>query len=261
MKPVKPVPVDRLKLLKNDGRAAQGFRDDLRAARSQVLADAEGFLVVVAAIERLGKWLNPTGENMGSHERMLIALVTITGVGDADVFSKDLCVLRESRNDASHGGAAARHAASEALRVSIVLEGALTVLHPARWGDVTAEQVMTRNPVVAEPWQLIAEVRRVMLTCGFTALPYRSLRESRWTVITDEELAGWLNEGHENRKQRLESEVHRAVAAGLKCTGATPVLRDEKIAALCMRRGLRLVVDTKDIGGNLLGVIAPSDLL
>jgi hypothetical protein len=245
-------------------QAAVAFRDGLRDARSEVLADAEGFMVVVASIERLGKWLAPGGTGFGQYEHGLRLLVQATGVADVPAFARDLCVLRESRNDTAHGGAAARHAADEALRVSVVLEEALMVLHTG-WDNVTAEHVMTRNPVVAEPWQLVAEVRRVMLTRGFTALPYRAALTEPWKVVSDEALARWLHqrdaEGELRRRAGPRLDFASATAQGLAVEDAAAVGRDAPVAVVAQRRGLRLVTTDGTAMGHLLGVIAPADLL
>lgn len=256
-------PAQRLDELAGNHTATIAFRDALRAPRSEVLADAEGFMVVVAAVERLGKWVTPGGNSFSRYERGLQLLVQRAGVHDTAAFARDLCVLRESRNDTAHGGAAARHATDEALRVSMVLEEALTVLN-VQWKDVTAEHVMTRNPVVAEPWQLVADVRRVMLTRGFTALPYRAGEAEPWSLITDEALAAWLNPaGSEGRAGRKNQTVAQALAAGLNPDLAEPamVAPDDVVGVVAGKRGLRLVTEGRCRKGSLLGVIAPADLL
>lgn len=169
--------------------ASLAFRDELRDARSAVLADAEGFMADVIAVESLGHWLNPEGRGLGDYIGPLVALVVRTDVADPDASSRDLCVLRGSRSDSAHGGVAARHVADEALCVSVPLKGAVTDLHPARWTCVTAREVMTANPTVAWPWQQVGEVRRVTLTRGFTALPYRASDQDSWRLLTDDWLA------------------------------------------------------------------------
>jgi len=254
-------PAERLDELAGNRTATLAFRDTLRDARSEVLADAEGFMVVVAAIERVGKWVTPSGNSFSRYERGLQLLVERAGVHDTAAFAGDLCVLRESRNDTAHGGAAARHATDEALRVGMVLEEALTVLN-VQWKDVTAEHVMTRNPFVAEPWQLVADVRRVMLTRGFTALPYRAGEGEPWSLITDEALAAWLNPtGSEGRKARQNQTVEKALGSGLNLAKPAMVAPDDVVGVVAGKRGLRLVTKGRRRKGNLLGVIAPADLL
>lgn len=256
-------PSERLNALAEPDKrdAALAFRDALRDARSEVLADAEGFMAVVSAIERLGKWLTPGGDSFSRYERGLQLLVAKTGVADVPGFARDLCVLRESRNDTAHGGAAARHAADEALRVSMVLEEALTVLHIG-WEQVTAEHVMTRNPVVAESWQLVADVRRVMLTRGFTALPYRKSSKGPWWVITDDALAMWLNREGGKHRQGAKAVEMRVVARGRGVLArASIVPGGEKAATVAGRRSFCLVTRDGSASGDLLGVIAPADLL
>lgn len=258
-----PTPAERLEELAGNRTATLAFRDALRDARSEVLADAEGFMVVAAAVERLGKWINPKGTSLFAHERGLQLLVERAGVHDTAAFAQDLCVLRESRNDTAHGGTAARHATDEALRVSMVLEEALTVMS-VEWKDVTAEHVMTRNPVVAEPWQLVADVRRVMLTRGFTALPYRGNDKEAWRVITDESLMRWLHQsvdGHLRRSSGLRAEVRAAVVEGLVTDVPHAFPAQTTVVETAGSWGLRLVTSDGTLTGALLGVIAPADLL
>lgn len=255
---------DALKIRSGLRDAASAFRDSLRDARSEVLADAEGFMAVVAAVERLGKWLNPRGNGFGTYEHGLRLLVQTTGVAEVPGFARDLCVLRESRNDTAHGGSAARHAADEALRVSMVLEEALTVLHTG-WENVTSEHVMTRNPVVAEPWQLVTDVRRVMLTRGFTALPFRATVSEPWRLVTDDVLVAWLHEGMPDgksaRQHRLKLDLASAVAQGLNVVAPSVVAPESTVASVAAEMGLRLVTARGEAAGHLLGVIAPADLL
>src|SRR5690606_10974343 len=120
------------------------------------------------------------------------------------------------------------------------------------------------NPVVAEPWQLVADVRRVMLTRGFTALPYRAGEGEPWSLITDEALAAWLNpaEAPTLRAGRQRESVEDAVTAGLERVKAPAVVAlDQRVGQVAAMRGLRLVTFDGLLTGNLLGVIAPADLL
>ncbi len=258
--------------LKEYPKARRDLRDALRDARHAVLADSEGFMVVVSAIERLGKWLHPGGNSLSRYEQALIRLVRQTGVADIDDFRRELCVLRESRNDQAHGGVAARHATQEALRVSCTLEEALTAMSAtqngrATWQEVLAKDVMSRGPVTAAGWQLITDIRRTMLIHGFTALPCRVGGE-RWRLLVDAHLAAWLNQSAQNRRDRLGTLLRDAVKAEQALELIEAAVFDGKasladVATTMAEKGapLGLVTHEGKDTGELLGVIAPADLM
>jgi hypothetical protein len=251
------IPMRRLRI---EPAVCRSFLSDLRTARLRVLADAEDVLSVVSAIERLGKWLNPDGDNLGAYEQHLSQLARCAVVSADEAFPRHIAVLRMSRNDYAHGGAAARHMAHEALRVSLTLEEALMTQNTS-WSNIKAEDIMVRNPATAERWQLIADIRQTMLVHGFTSLPTLDGSPTKWKLVTDGLLARWLNQPNQppdGRKKRLSATLEHARKEGLQVLEAETAKPGDTIAKICGNSALTLVLVES---GRLLGVISPADVL
>lgn len=239
-------------------RQRHSFRVGLRSARAQVQADAEGFQVIVHQIERLGRHLVPKGAGLGDYTASLVELVKRgSSSNQAEQFRRRLFLLKESRNDAAHQGSHARHAALEAGDVALMLEEAMS---PA-WETLEARDVMVRNPVVAEPWHTLRDVRQQMLLHAFTCIPVES--DGKWYLLRDSWLAWWVSRGSGNPRKA----TYRSTVAQVATHLGNPV---ETIAAsaqlggvdlLLLEHGLLLVHDERHPDHPLVGVIAASDLL
>src|SRR6266853_4206847 len=125
------------------------FLDQLREARAIALRDAEAFEEIVFVLERLGGLLcssvcparkkNKKGEDKtvglahkGKHlikqanDYSLLANEVPSNFPDLHMsFEKLFHLVKESRNDAMHEGAFARHLTTHAVELSIILEDSL----------------------------------------------------------------------------------------------------------------------------------------
>jgi hypothetical protein len=234
------------------------FRDSLRSARAKVHADAEGFEVVVHAIERLGRHLNPQGDGLAKYHDALIALVEAAELKVGDLEHR-LFLLRQTRNDAAHQGSYARNAAREAVHVALRLEEALTVC----WADIEVQHLMVRGAITAQPGDTLGDVRRAMLEHAFTAIP--AFVEKRWCLITDRwlaaELAGKNKGPREAVLQRKVAELSDDEVTLLAVVAIQPSTRVSSLAgAGHLQHALTLVARDAD-AGVLEGVVAPADLL
>ncbi len=240
-----------------------GLRDGMRAARAAVQSDAESFHTLLYAIERLGKRLEPNGHGLGDYRAVLIGLVRFTeafAVEDVCDFEKALFLLSKARNDEQHTGAHARSLAKESVRASLVLEAALSL----GWPDIEVRDVMTRNPTTAELWHTLRDVRTTMLANAFTALPLW-VEERGWHLLTDEWLAGLLvGNGETKRSEILGRRVADFVQNGtVEALGPVlPTTAETRLRACTFWPWrLLLVVEDTQKPKQLLGVVAPADLL
>jgi CBS domain-containing protein len=275
---------DDLKRLFNDPQLRFRLRARLREARSAVQADAEGFEVVVHAIESVGRALNPSGRSLYGYANHIITLITGQRVqrsaedeSDPKVSKNDLetqlFLLRNTRNDFAHEGVHARQAADLAVGLSLLLEDALST----SWTNITLRDLMVRRPVVADGSDTLREVRRVMLANAFTALPVRRLDGSgkppsspAWKLITDAWLAKQVvgcDIGCRNKKLGARvRELYTLLPDARTCRPSMTL--EELLQELhdCSLPPLLLVVTASDdsekhSSEELLGVVAPSDLL
>jgi len=249
---------DALTALDGNAWARAKLRRELRAARSAVLADAEGFEVVVHAIEAAGKTLNPRGSNLNQYIPWLRHLVeTAHGWADGDKRSRRLearlFLLRQTRNDHAHQGVHARNAADEAVEVALLLEDALSF----SWMDVRLADVMVRRPVVADGDDTLGEIRRTMLSHSFSFVPVRL--EGSWRLVSErwiaDQVVGKPRSGRDAEFARpisdFEGQLDEAQVFGedVPTTELPTPLPD-----------LLLVAETRTAKA-LLGVVSPSDLL
>jgi len=218
------------------------------------LADAEGFLPLIQAVEEVGAYLtNGQGRpTLAGYSPALVALAS-QATADTTLFPSLLDALREARNDAAHLGASARRISVQATDVAVILEDAL--MNHAKLKLV--EHYMVDGPICAEEWQTVSMVRATMLRSQFSALPYR--KGSKWYLLTDAAIVRFLAE---ERSTRLHLTVGDAIANEPKLH--LELAQCEVLGSFLepLRAGTHLrpvlVVDEKS---NLHGILTPFDLL
>ncbi len=235
-------------------KAAVVFRDRLRAGRATALADAEGYLELLLAIEELGRFVanRADARGLGDYSAALAALASEASV-EARGFPPLLDALREARNDAAHLGAAARRTTTQAIDVAVFLEDALA--NHAKLKLV--EHYMVEGPICAEPWQTLSMVRKTMLRSQFSTLPYR--RGKTWHVLTDATVVRFLSS---ERKHRLNLTIEEALELP-KDPLALAVANVVSLGTLVdpLRSEESLPVFVLDDAHNLRGILTPFDLL
>lgn len=242
---------------------ARHFRDELKAARAAVLADAEAYVLPLNAFERLGRYLRPTAFGMKKVEDALASVAAESGlVADGDErfhhlhrsFQALFTSVREARNDAMHVGARARHLTTHAVEVCLILEDALQTRL------TTVGDFMVRDPVVAERWQPVSHVRHKMLENSFTFIPLApEPTNGRWDLLADHHMARFLRVEWKERKKRLRMSVAEALETGLTCSPADVLAPEMPADEAVGRLGDQpvLVMD----GPRLLGILTAFDLL
>jgi hypothetical protein len=135
----------------------------LRDARYLVPRDAEAFHEAAMVLEHVGQVL--CGEirtGLGKYKREIVGLALQTNRHTPQEVGILFEVVRAARNDAVHVGAFARHLSTRLIDLILILEEA--IMSQTR----KVEDLMVRNPVVAEPWQLVAHVRSTILANSFS---------------------------------------------------------------------------------------------
>jgi hypothetical protein len=248
------------------------FRDALREARATAQRDAEGFGDIVHVLERLGAYLRPgVSRNNGNglwHARQVIAEIARQSPFADEI--PDACrsfhtpfetlyeQVKDSRNDAFHEGAVARHLTGDAIILALILEDAL-ISDAKSIGDY-----MIRQPVCAELWQPLSFIRQIMLVNSFSHLPVKATtgQTVRWSLLSDTSVAQFTRTTSKNERfERLRMSLANAIEAGLELREASilpPSTTIEDALAVC--NGLPiLVADAAD--EVLLGFATPFDLL
>jgi predicted transcriptional regulator len=168
------------------------FRDQLRAARAGALLDAESFYPLVAALERLGAALMPTGKNLGAFRDDLLS---VAGQAPASPVDSDdranfmpldvlFLAVKNGRNDAVHQGAFARHLVRHCVQLALLVEDGLMA------DSRCVADFMVRDAVCAEPWQQVAVARQRMLIGSYSYLPIWISDE--WRLLSDHAVASYL---------------------------------------------------------------------
>jgi hypothetical protein len=207
------------------------LRTQFMQARAKAQADAEGFQDILFAVERLGFLLTRSYRLKGEHGRLNDFAPCIEQfVAVADVapdnrdwhipFAELFKIVRHARNDALHQGAFARHLASHAITLALIIEEALLDIV-----QLVVEHYMVRDPVCALAAQPLSFIRQVMLANSFSYLPaYLEVDgTSSWYLIADYDLARYVgNESGRSRRKRLAQTVTEAMQPAGSDAAGTP---------------------------------------
>lgn len=248
------------------------FRERLREARYNALADAEGFQQICFAIESLGKRLTERGVGLGSFrnslERLSSFSLLLPPPGDQDNrclknFDALFIGLKEARNDAMHSGAYARHIARDAVTLCLVLEDALMVAGKSNDAMIrmTVGDFMVSTPVLVKPWHSVEYARQLMLLNSFSYLPI--WHQGQWWLISDRAVAQYLRPAWPARIQ-LQMRLDQAKGDGLRFISVETVNKNNLVKNLLTQEkqpGLWLVVDDICPEGELIGVLSPFELM
>ena len=238
------------------------FARQLRAARAQVQADAEGYVAVAIAVEQLGAALGAKG-GMAAAERCIIKALSLSSDwtrGDCETPSLACAYdrVRRARNIAVHEGAMSRVVAAHAIHLTIGLEVALM-----KFVDTEAARTwMVANPTVAHPWMTVAQVRSALLAGGFSALPIWC--GDAWHLVRDVDVVAYLP-CDPLGKERVKDVACADGGATLQIHRAPLVVRpNECVQALkgtYWESGWPALVVSDHDCARLVGILTPHDLL
>lgn len=244
------------------------LRKNLQKARYRVLEDGENWLVIVQAIEVVGKVVSSQPPNgFGDLIEPLQKFVNKHHPGQGKEDFEDLLnEVKRVRNDMAHTGAAARAAAKIATMVGIYLEDTLMAASGA--GD-NVKAYIQKEVVRTYTWQRLEECRRLMLTHSFSYLPIKIGTE--WKLLTDVNLAKYLAQAKSNRKWKKlmweTVECAKEKAGGeekkleLECVKTVEQTDSKKCALDKMSGTAAIVTEGEGKNKDLAGIITPFDLL
>lgn len=237
--------------------AAAVLRRDLRTAVTNYATDHSTLAQLLQAIERVAKYA--CGQPCGGFKEARRPLRKLVKSNAPYMFETTGLVgwrwpalyeaVRTGRNDTMHSGTAAALTGTRAVTLALVLMEAL-MNHRADT-EKTVGQLMVSNPVCAESWQTLADVRRTMLTNDYTALPLRDggCREpGTWKILSAECLGRYLVEDRERMKETVgQTRLHATPTP--TATPSTPVKEAEELPLVVVENG------------RLLGIVTAFDLL
>ena len=125
------------------------------------------------------------------------------------------------------------------------------------------EDIMVRNPVVAETWHMVANARRELLANSFSFLPI--LYDGKWQLIADYEMMRFLRKPSDLSKNdrlslvldmTIKEESIRLISVKTCAPSDTVIYLTEIIESLPV-----LVIQEFDGKPKLLGIVTPFDLL
>lgn len=246
--------------------SARAFRLELQAARENAIKDAEAFDGIIHVIERLGILLSGKVAALGKFGPCLKALAGISPLANVmpreqhTPFDLLYDMVTQSRNDALHIGAFARHLTTHAIELALVLEDALRIKMNM---NKTVSDFMIRNPVCAHLWQPVSFVRQIMLTNSFSYLPVRD-DDGKWRLVVDLEIARYL-QTRSNRNVCLATPLENA--EGITLPEAKRVCVTNSVEEALERlndetfKGQPLLVFRNDTCNELEGILTSFDLL
>jgi CBS domain-containing protein len=265
--------------------AAVYFLNQLRQARYAVLRDAEAVDALIHVFERMGMFLLGNIGDLGHYQGVLGGLAGRSPLAREMErtlhipFNKLFESVREARNSAMHEGAYARHLASHAVKLALVLEDALmndldrsgeTMASNLRLKDALMNEIgdlMVSHPVCAEMWQPLSFIRQTMLENSFSFLPVKMTTgaTSSWKLVCDLEVARYLHAAGttEERKQRLLEPLKDAVQKtdALQLQDTIPCQANGCFRTLLRDRKALPILVVREGAAELLGIVTAFDLL
>jgi hypothetical protein len=245
--------------------SANYFRLQLQSARENALKDAEAFDEIIHVVERLGSFCANKIGSLSNYEECLTNLSLLSPLAEAvpkkwrtvHIPFKELFeIVKDSRNDAFHIGAFARHLTKHSIELSLILEDALKMIVNSSF----ISDYMIQNPICAKLWQPISLIRQQMLSNSFTYLPIQD-KDNKWFLISDIEVAKYLQcNSKTQRKERLAKSIQEATEINL--SPAICVLSDSTVNSILENFDGKPILAFQDESySELTGILTAFDLL
>ena len=234
------------------------FLSKLRDARALILRDAESFHEAATVLEQLGQVIGRKMKNgLAEYENEIVELVMPASKEPEESVRRLFTIVREARNKAVHEGAYARHLNSRLVDLLLIIEEAIMA------NMERVEELMVRNPIVAEPWHLVGHVRRTMLANSFSNLPYYHQCDvnGKWLILRDTAI---IRVARTRGKPGLSMPIAEAVSDDILETAQATTCNPETLIDDLLSKIDRdpvLVVQQIDSEERLLGIITAFDLL
>lgn len=231
----------------------------LREARALVLRDAESFHEASMVLERVGQVLcGEIRKGLSQYRDELVTKAVEAEGVEQEYVERLFYTVKDARNMAVHEGAWARNFNSRLVDLILILEQAIMK------NMKTAADIMVRNPIVAETWQMIGHIRQTMLANSFSSLPV--LVNSQWFFISDAMVMSYLRNTKNGRvNEKLLStqlgtanEQKEIPLLEARCFSPTTELKD---LVTKMDAGAALITENTINPPRLLGIVTSFDLL
>ena len=251
------------------------FRREFQVARAKVQADAEDYMAVWQVVESLGKYLkanNYADELADLKAGKALLNIFFPSPKSVPISYQRLC---KARNAHVHEGAVSRTLGTHAMRLSLDMEEAL-MKEMKKLNDSNDQSVkawMVPEPVVAQPWHTVSEIRVTLLSGGYSALPFWWKKEEKqkegWYFIRDISVVRYLRSKGDPHCA-LSSVVHECEKCAPKklclVPCKSPIKPDTSVQSLLKNGAFKnelpiLVVDSSVDPSRLLGILTPHDLL
>ena len=254
--------------------AARGLRGDLKSALTGFANGRGSVETVLHEIERIAKYVsNEPDITLGRARKAMKRLVRenasallcdtgLPGVHWDDLYSG----VVNGRNDLCHTGTEAALVGARVATLATVLLVALTALAKSdRIGSV--KDVMVSNPICAQGWQTLADLRRTMLVNDYSALPLSRgpNEDGTWGCVRAEEVAAFLaSEGDGAWGRMLADALSDVCDSSMSVFRAIVVQEEAPLSTLLGEAAPLLpVVVTRPVAGQseLVGIVTAFDLL
>jgi len=240
------------------------FSKEFRDARARALADSEGWQSLIFVFERLAKFVTRCQRTtIGTPEAAQVFFQIIGRNQEDDPATNPhvkllLQQVVVGRNSEFHGGAAARRFARHCVEFSFLLEEGLKEIMNKNLGSVMSSPVIS-----VETWQMLADLRRLMLENSFTWIPLR--KDDVWRVVSDHALICYLRKNPEALKTKTVEaalcEENGLVAPPLEIFYKGRETQNEELLVSLTARPV-LVSSTNEPSANrVIGIVTAFDLL
>lgn len=231
------------------------FLSRTREARTMVLRDSESFHLAVCVIEHIGQAIS--GAIRGGLKHYEVEILNLIAQHTSHDWTETLPLfdlIRQARNDSVHGGAYIRQHTAKLNQLLVMLDEALMA------DLLEAKDLMVATPVFVQPWQQVAEIRRLMLANSFSYIPVVDLPTNPNAVVSEVALAKMLCVGSTDRRTRMSLSLIDAIQQDIlkpeDAPTCTPTTKKRDI--LSQIEHLPTLVKEN---GRLVGIITAFDIL
>ena len=243
------------------------YRDKLRNARYEALANSEGFLSICFVLEDLGIRQVGIQKSIGGYQQAITRLVPRKSRKVEaryqhlfSPFSVLYETVRNARNDAMHTGSYARHVTARAIELCIILEDSL--MSSVDFLDKPVLNYMVRDPTVLDELQPVARARQLMLTHSFSNIPV--FTSGSWHLLSDISLSKYITNTSIARELLLGYSIKEAFnlpEGRLKLQEIAARDRNTKVRDLLNGTAENASLWVIAEGPNILGIITPFELM
>lgn len=229
------------------------FRRENRDARIEIQKDSENFMPLIHTLEKFGSILyyKKFGKRvfgLGNYKNVFLEEIVNASKKDKEDFESIFSYITISRNNLIHEGITARNMALKLVELSIMLER-LTVKE-----KVKVKDIMVTNPILAEKFDRIKDLRKKILINGFSYLPI--MHNDEWCILSDYQIAQLLRINKEDEEQTLEDIYNKH---GITLEKAITINKEALVETIIEKINNKIVLVLE--GNNIIGIVTIQDTL